>query len=606
MPALRPRLRRSARLQIQSQIISPRCCKTGLKFMEPPPAPPAQGKGKHGRGGKDRATTSPTISISWQAVPQRTNRLVDYLIGHPPDCRILFASEKKNPANCEAEGRPSGKDKNEIHAVIARVIFSDDPQYAVLYTSNPNKFRDSVYNRIVALRTKFRDIRAEFESTGAGISAHRFRDKRKYEKDFPWYDQLYSIWGSHPSFSAKTSSSKPGVDHTSDLFSLTRPSGGSLRPPASPSTDPGSPMELGNTPLPNALAGGVAGSSTGPTYGCLPPNTHAGGAVAMAPPTSPQFCHTPPAPGGSGGSPSQWNYVPPPPSAHTNSSARSPVSRFPLLPSGATSHDGSYSPIAHSPTDDYNFDGIYDDNPLAGEMGDLNMDSPDEITHDDSNTISLNSPPRRRAGKKRQEPPSPPSPTTTSHMQQMPPHTSIQHDRATFKSHVSQVMMREKSKSGSMASSGSRSSSHSRKPSSSHEPSSEQSSPTVQTSVSTTPASSVSKRLQTEIREQMDVLNNDLESIYSDKLTLYQLKNERLMVKLNASRQDKEHRMMREERMDERADAAIVHQHMKEAKEADIRLHEADAAAFAVEADVLHLRIQWAQLNAQGGKPAGT
>ncbi|KAG1889033.1 uncharacterized protein F5891DRAFT_987547 [Suillus fuscotomentosus] len=317
--------------------------------MEPSPAPPARGKGKCSIGGKDRATTSPTISISWQAVPQRTNRLVDYLIGHPPDCRILFASEKKNPANHEAEGRPSGKDKNEIHAVIARVIFSDDPQYAVLYASNPNKFRDSVYNRIVALRTKFRDIRAEFESTGAGIvpidSKTSVNLHRKYEKDFPWYDQLYSIWGSHPSFSTKMSSSKPGVDHASDLFSLTRPSGGSLRPPASSSTDPGSPMQLGNTPLPNAPAGGIAGSSTGPTYDYLPPNTHAGGAAAAAPPTSPQFyhtppapnahaggaaatapptspfCHTPPAPGGSGGSPSQWNYVPPPPSTHTNSSA---------------------------------------------------------------------------------------------------------------------------------------------------------------------------------------------------------------------------------------------------------------------------------------------
>ncbi|KAG1893059.1 uncharacterized protein F5891DRAFT_1196870 [Suillus fuscotomentosus] len=345
-------------------------------------------------------------------------------------------------------------------------------------------------------------------------------------------------------------------------------------------------MQLGNTPLPNAPAGGVAGSSTGPTYDYLPPNAHAGGATAAAPPTSP-FCHTPPAPGGSGGSPSQWNYVPPPPSTHTNSSARSPVFRYPPLPSGATSHDGTYSPIAHSPTDDYNFDGIYDDNPLAGEMEDLNMDSPDEITHNDSNTISLDSPPRHRAGKKCQEPPSPPSPTTTSHMQQVPPRTSVQHDRATFKSHVSQVMMREKSKLGSMASSGSCSSSHSRKPSSSHEPSLQQSSPTAQTSVSMTPASSVSKRLRTEIREQMDALNDDLESIHSDKLTLYQLKNERLMVKLNASRQDKEHRLMHEERMDEHADAAIVHQRMKEAKEVDIRLHEADAAAFASEADVV-------------------
>ncbi|KAG1891591.1 uncharacterized protein F5891DRAFT_1197708 [Suillus fuscotomentosus] len=545
--------------------------------MEPPSAPPARGKGKHGRGGKDRATTSPTISISWQVVPQWTNRLVDYLVGHPPDCRILFTSEKKNPANHEAEGHPSRKDKHEIHAVIARVIFSDDPQYAVLYASNPNKFWDSADSGWKVNAPKRCNAEPKRYQVG------------KYEKDFPWYDQLYSIWGSHPSFSAKMSSSKPGVDHASDLFSLTCPSGGSLRPPASSSTDPGSPMQLGNMPLPNAPAGGVAGSSTGPTYDYLPPNAHAGGAAAAAPPTSPQFyhtppapnthaggaaatapptppfCHTPPAPGGSGGSPSQWNYVPLPPSTHTNSSAGSPVFRYPPLPSGATSHDGTYSPVTHSPTDDYNFDSIYNDNPLVGEMEDLNMDSLDEITHDDSNTISLDSLPRRRAGKKRQEPPSPPSPTTTSHMQQVPSRTSIQHDRATFKSHGRARRRTLESHHHLMS------------------------------------------RHRNSPPQQRKHLSRRCQQVQSPNVSRWRfLKNERLMVKLNASRQDKEHHLMCEEHMDERADAAIVHQRMKEAKEADIRLREADATAFAVEADVLRLRIQWAQLNAQGGKPAGT
>ncbi|KAG1905355.1 uncharacterized protein F5891DRAFT_1183300 [Suillus fuscotomentosus] len=583
MPALRPRLRRSARLQIQSQIISPRRCKTGLKFMEPPPAPPARGKGKRGRGGKDRATTSPTISISWQAVPQWTNRLVDYLVGHPPDCRILFASEKKNPANCEAEGCPSGKDKNEIHAVIARVI---SLMILNMWCSTPRIPTNFGTLYIIAswhnLRTKFRDIRAEFESMGAGIVPIDSETS---------YDQLYSIWGSHPSFSAKTSSSKPGVDHTSDLFSLTRPLGGSLRPPASSSTDPGSPMQLGNTPLPNAPAGGVAGLSTGPTYDYLPPNAHAGGATAAAPPTSPQFyhtppapnahaggaaaaapptspfCHTPPAPGGSGGSPSQWNYVPPPPSTHTNSSAGSPVFRYPPLPSGATSHDGTYSPVAHSPTDDYNFDGIYDDNPLAGEMEDLNMDSLDEITHDDSNTISLDSLPRRRAGKKRQEPPSPPPLLLPLIRNRCPP--------TLPSSMVALVVALSKAIIISRA------------------------------VIATVLPNSANICLDDASKFSLQT-SPDGDSIHSDKLTLYQLKNKRLMVKLNASRQDKEHHLMREEHMDERADAAIVHQRMKEAKEVDIRLREADAAAFALEADVLRLWIQWAQLNAQGGKPAGT
>ncbi|KAG1835814.1 hypothetical protein DFJ58DRAFT_735463 [Suillus subalutaceus] len=161
---------------------------------------------------------------------------------------------------------------------------------------------------------------------------------RKYKKDFPWYNQLYSIWGSHLSFSAKTSSSKPGIDH-----------GGAVHPSASSSTDPDSPMQLGYMPLPqNAQAGGVAGSSTGSAYGYPPPSAHAGGA-AMAPSASPQFFYSPPAPGGSGGSPSQWNYAPSPPGTHTNSSAGSPVFCFLPLPSGSMSHDGTYSGSKNRP-----------------------------------------------------------------------------------------------------------------------------------------------------------------------------------------------------------------------------------------------------------------
>jgi hypothetical protein len=81
--------------------------------------------------------------------------------------------------------------------------------------------------------------------------------------------------------------------------------------------------------------------------------------------------------------------------------------------------------------------------------------------------------------------------------------------------------------------------------------------------------------------------------MHSEKLSFYQLKNERLMVKLNASRQEKEHNMVREERANDRADAAIVHQRMKESRETEIRLWEAD---------VLRLQIEWAKLN---NKPVG-
>ncbi|KAG2029432.1 hypothetical protein BDR03DRAFT_1018407 [Suillus americanus] len=557
--------------------------------MDPPPVPPARGKGKRTKGGRDSA---PPSSISWQSVPQRTNRLVDFLLQHPADFAILFSSEGKKAANCEAEGRTSGTGKNDIHSVLAGVVFSDDPHPPLSIIVN-----------------------------------------RKYDKEFPWYNQLYTIWGSHPAFAAKTSSLKPGVDHAGDLFSLTRPLGGSIGPTTSSSAGlynidhtssaqgseedslHGSPMRLESMPIPTRpQASSATGSSTGfaphsaPEMGASSTQQWGFGYPGAA--ASPQYNFGPSAPGGSL---SQWNYTPPPPSARTNSSAGSPGGSYApsfggaYTPTTQSFNSGPYSPAAPSFSNGFSYHGCNDDNPLAEEMEDLRMDG---VNEDDThgNTISLNSPLRPKTtgkGKKRQDPPSPssppsppsPSPPATCAMPQKPC-TSAQDDHSTFKSHAGQVMMQEKSKGGgSVASSRSCTLSACSKPTSS----SQSSSPTAQTSLSTKPASAVSKRLRMEVREQVDLINNDLESMHSEKLSLYQLKNERLMVKLNASQQEKEHNLLREECANERADAAAVHQRFKEHKETEICLCEADTAALALEADVLCLRIEWEKLN---NKPA--
>ncbi|KAG2032686.1 hypothetical protein BDR03DRAFT_1014946 [Suillus americanus] len=309
---------------------------------------------------------------------------------------------------------------------------------------------------------------------------------------------------------------------------------------------------------------------------------------------------------------SQWNYAPPPPSARTDSSASSPVFNYPPLPTGAESqggrgsyapsfggayapttqsfNSGPYSPAAPSFSNGFSYHGHNDDNPLAEEMEDLHMDGIDEDdTH--GNTISLNSPPRPKTtgkGKKRQDPPSPSSPPS-------PPSPS---PPATFAMPQKPAPL---PRMIALRSSSTLARSHTLSARSKPTSSSQSSSPTAQTSLLTKPASAVSKHLRMEVCKQVDLINNDLESMHSEKLSLYQLKNEWLMAKLNASRQEKEHNLLREEHTNERADAAAVHQHFKEHKETEIHLQEADTAALALEADVLRLQIEWAKLN---NKPA--
>jgi hypothetical protein len=103
-----------------------------------------QEKTKHSKG--DGETTE--SSISWQADPQCTNKLVHFLTNNPADCRILFSSEGKKPADPDIEGPPSGKDKNAIHAVMAEAIFSGNRIYAAQYAANWIRFCDSVANHI--------------------------------------------------------------------------------------------------------------------------------------------------------------------------------------------------------------------------------------------------------------------------------------------------------------------------------------------------------------------------------------------------------------------------------------------------------------------------
>ncbi|KAG1819091.1 uncharacterized protein BJ212DRAFT_1479206 [Suillus subaureus] len=584
MPALRPQLHQSAHLQTLCQNIIVLPHKDSKKRMEPPPAA-THGKGRWGRGGSASIHDLSPASISWQNVPQWTIRLVDFLIEHSADCTILFAMEGKKSANYHGANLscPLGKDKGEIHSIIVRVVFQDDPVYANWYATNPVEFHDSVANQIGFLQSKFRDICSEFESMGVGIvpidSEMSENLHCKIQKDFPWYNDLYGIWGSNPSFSAKTSSSKPGADHAGDLFMPTHPARSSQ--PASSHTHPQPPMSSlnpasgsGSSPQFGSMALPL-GAHT-PQFGNMGNNTslkrdYTGNSSMQAAHTAllpisaggatgpPQFNHAHNTQGASSaGSSPLWNFPQAPSSSHPDSTANSPLQlNYSHLPPGSQSFSCNNYSLAPPDLTNYHDDPCFDDGPLADDMKDLHMDDADEIPHDKENLPSSPSP---------SPPPSFLSPSCTS----------IHDGRSSSKSHANQLIMHENSQASSTTSS-------SRAPLACGWSSSHQGSPTSQTSFSEklSGRDSVMKCLQTEVQEQVDMLNDDLDSMHSEKLTLYQLKNKRLMVKLNANHQMNEHNFLREEH---------------ENKAQEIHLWEADAKALKLEREVMLLCIEYAKL----------
>ncbi|KAG1807036.1 uncharacterized protein BJ212DRAFT_1303678 [Suillus subaureus] len=73
-----------------------------------------------------------------------------------------------------------GKDKSDIYAVIAKLIFANHTKYGPAYHQNLKKFCNSVTNHIVGLKTKYMKLKARF-TAGAGVlpsSGHLLDSKR--------------------------------------------------------------------------------------------------------------------------------------------------------------------------------------------------------------------------------------------------------------------------------------------------------------------------------------------------------------------------------------------------------------------------------------------
>jgi hypothetical protein len=156
MPPVRPRVRRSERLQTLTQTLT-----SPPIAIQMQPVRGTRGRGAISRGTRGRgvaptsasAATShsdtPTSGISkirWETPNcNRTSALVTYLRTHPADRRILFYEGRKSHHD---DGPPSGSDKGKIHAVIAKQIFEKDEMYQLMYAEDQMKFTQAVGNRL--------------------------------------------------------------------------------------------------------------------------------------------------------------------------------------------------------------------------------------------------------------------------------------------------------------------------------------------------------------------------------------------------------------------------------------------------------------------------
>ncbi|KIK72513.1 hypothetical protein PAXRUDRAFT_180520, partial [Paxillus rubicundulus Ve08.2h10] len=186
-----------------------------------------------------------------------TSKLVTWLIDHPVDCIVLFSDDKSAP---RPQGKPSGRTKQDICAVIAEVIFKDDADWGQAFSTHPAKFTKPL---LLRLKKNYHNQAVKFTQTGNGVALDAEGHSnllQAVEKEFLWYSDLHGLWKGTPSYTPKSIiNSTPGASGGTQLLALVQPKKSSDASSSDPpihinTTCTGAASESQTIPLPAATA----------------------------------------------------------------------------------------------------------------------------------------------------------------------------------------------------------------------------------------------------------------------------------------------------------------------------------------------------------------
>ncbi|KIN96838.1 hypothetical protein M404DRAFT_32885 [Pisolithus tinctorius Marx 270] len=174
-------------------------------------------------------------NINWD-IP-RTNILVNWLLTHPANQRILFSDKITTISPPSPDEGPVGHNKKEVQAIIAKVIFKNDPYYKDM------------------LKGLYCKCCAHFKQSGEGIMPDHASYTNLHQailNTLPWYNDLHSIWQGNPSFNSDPINSELDKNHTEDFLAIVQnKSSGTQKTsdlgvgsPATPA-DEGTPLNTG-------------------------------------------------------------------------------------------------------------------------------------------------------------------------------------------------------------------------------------------------------------------------------------------------------------------------------------------------------------------------
>ncbi|KAI6021075.1 hypothetical protein EDC04DRAFT_2939419 [Pisolithus marmoratus] len=152
-------------------------------------------------------------NINWD-IPH-TEKLVQWLLTHPANCRILFSDKNLGDLLPLPVERPMGHNK-EVQLIITEVVFGDDPVYKDMQL--PQYAESNLLKESCTVQTIWgRDHTWPSEVCQSSLLCMH---TEAVLSNFPWYDDLHSIWQGNPSFDPEPINSEPNKNHAEGFLAI--------------------------------------------------------------------------------------------------------------------------------------------------------------------------------------------------------------------------------------------------------------------------------------------------------------------------------------------------------------------------------------------------
>ncbi|KAL7278381.1 hypothetical protein ACG7TL_008361 [Trametes sanguinea] len=174
------------------------------------PRPPSSSKENGEPVSKGGNESKRSVAVHWSKPEYHfvTDLLLTAIEERPDTCTALgFDMQLKDDSS--PGNKTSGKMVHEHYVRLARAVFLESNRFSKFSEDNLEELAGVIKNRVIKLKSLYRDCRARLQNTGAGLVDEDRENELEpgselaniwdaIQRDFPWYKRMNALMRGHP------------------------------------------------------------------------------------------------------------------------------------------------------------------------------------------------------------------------------------------------------------------------------------------------------------------------------------------------------------------------------------------------------------------------